>query len=125
MPQSHAFSGASQVYWTCKALLAGRTISHQTEIREVRGWRLGAIVHRLRHEYGWPIQTDHRGPSRIAHYSLAPDTSRRSPTIPAVCKGAGGSGGRIMMALRIAHLRRRYGISEARARLLARLIYGG
>lgn len=30
-----------------------------------------------------------------------------------------------MMALRIAHLRRRYGISEARARLLARLIYGG
>lgn len=30
-----------------------------------------------------------------------------------------------MMALRIAHLQRRYGVSAARARLLARLIYGG
>ena len=82
MPQSHPFSGGSQVAWTCKALLAGRTISHQTEIREVRGWRLGAIIHRLRHEYGWPIQTDRRGPSRVAHYSLAPDTSPEALRFP-------------------------------------------
>lgn len=30
-----------------------------------------------------------------------------------------------MMEVRVAHLRRRYGLSEARARLLARLAYGG
>lgn len=30
-----------------------------------------------------------------------------------------------MMDLRVAYLRRRYGLSEARARLLTRLIYGG
>ena len=64
------YSKTSQVYWTCKALLEGRTITHRDEIGETRGWRLGAIIHRLRRHYEWPIETEYRGPERIAHYSL-------------------------------------------------------
>ncbi|WP_254444547.1 MULTISPECIES: hypothetical protein [unclassified Ruegeria] len=52
MSSDQWYSNRSQVFWTCKALLDGRTISHMTETREVRGWRLGAIVHRLKSEYG-------------------------------------------------------------------------
>jgi len=59
-------SSDSQVYWTCKALRDGRTISHKTEIREVRGWRLGVIFQRLSHHYGWPIQAEYRGPQNVA-----------------------------------------------------------
>lgn len=86
MTQANPFSGASQVFWTCKALLAGRTISHQTEIREVNGWRLGAIIHRLCHDYGWPIQTDYRGPVRVAFYSLRPGTDRAALRFPPSAK---------------------------------------
>lgn len=67
---SHWHSNRSQVYWTCKALTKGRTINHMDEIGEVRGWRLGANIHNLRHRYHWPIETDYRGPERIAHYRL-------------------------------------------------------
>ena len=35
--QDRWFSGETQVYWTCKALIDGRVISHRTEIREIRG----------------------------------------------------------------------------------------
>ncbi len=66
----HWHSNRTQVFWTCKALREGRTITHMDEIGEVRGWRLGAIIHNLRHKYGWPIHTEYRGPDRIAHYSL-------------------------------------------------------
>lgn len=64
------YSNRTQVYWTCRALVKGRTISTLDEIGEVRGWRLGAIVHTLRSQYGWPIVTDYRGPERIGHYTL-------------------------------------------------------
>jgi len=70
MSHDQFYSSDSQVFWTCKALLDNRTINHRTEIREVRGWRLGAIIHRLRHHYGWPIQAEYRGPQNVAHYSL-------------------------------------------------------
>lgn len=70
MTQRKWYSGPTQVYWTCKALVEGRAISHKTEIREVRGWRLGAIIHRLRHDYGWPVQTEYRGQDHVAYYSL-------------------------------------------------------
>ncbi len=75
-------SNPTQVYWTCKALVDGRTINHRTEIREVRGWRLGAIVHRLRHEFGWPILTEYRGPENIAHYRLKPNTDPTKLKLP-------------------------------------------
>lgn len=70
------YSNQSQVFWTCKALLEGRSINHMDEIGEAKGWRLGAIIHRLRRHYDWPIDTDYRGPERIAHYSLRSDADR-------------------------------------------------
>ena len=82
MTSNNWYSGQSQVFWTCKALLDGRTISHKTEIREVRGWRLGAIIHRLRHEYSWPISTEYRGPESVAYYSLTPPTDRTKLRFP-------------------------------------------
>ena len=75
MAQSeHWYSNPTQVAWTCDALTRGRTISHKTEIREVNGWRLGAIIHRLRTAYGWPILSERHGPENVAHYRLAPGT---------------------------------------------------
>ena len=82
MTRQKWYSGATQVYWTCKALLEGRAISHKTEIREVRGWRLGAIIHRLRHEFGWPIVTEYRGPDHVAYYSLAPGFDKAALRFP-------------------------------------------
>lgn len=76
------YSGQTQIFWTCKALLEGRVISHKTEIREVRGWRLGAIIHRLRREYGWTIHTEYRGPENVAYYSLAHDCDRSALRFP-------------------------------------------
>lgn len=86
------YSGQSQVFWTCKALLEGRTISHKTEIREVRGWRLGAIIHRLRHHYGWPIHAEYRGPENIAHYSLKAGTDRNKLRFPRSARALGQGG---------------------------------
>ena len=71
------YSNKTQVFWTCEALLAGRAISHQTEIREVRGWRLGAMVHRLRHDYDWLIEAEYRGHEYIAFYRLNHDADRK------------------------------------------------
>ena len=64
------FSSSTSIAWACKSLLAGRTISHPDEIAETGGWRLGAIVHVLRHTYGWDIQTIRKGRARVAHYFL-------------------------------------------------------
>ncbi len=89
MTHDRFYSNPTQVYWTCKALLDGRTINHRTEIREVRGWRLGAIIHRLRHEYGWPIEVEYRGSENVAHYWLKPGTERTSLRFPPSAKGLG------------------------------------
>ena len=83
------YSGETQVFWTCKAFLEGRTITHKTEIREVRGWRLGAIVHRLKTEFGWPIVAEYRGPENIAHYSLRPGCDRSKLRFPRSAKALG------------------------------------
>ena len=72
--QDRWYSSPTQVYWTCKALIEGREITHKTEIREVKGWRLAAICERLRREFGWPIDTVLRGPESVAHYRLRPGT---------------------------------------------------
>jgi len=92
MTQDNFYSSNSQVFWTCKALLDGRTISHKTEIREVRGWRLGAIIHRLRHHYDWPIQAEYRGPQNVAHYSLKADMDRATLRFPQSARALGNSG---------------------------------
>jgi hypothetical protein len=86
MTDDQFYSGKTQVFWTCKALLDGRTINQQTEINEVRGWRLGSIIHRLKHEYNWPIEPDYRGSRNVAHYSLKADTDRATLRFPPSAK---------------------------------------
>ena len=89
---SHWHSNETQVYWCCKALLDGRTISHRTEIREVNGWRLGAIVHNLKKKYHWPIVAEYRGPENVAYYSLPPGTDRTRLHFPPSAKGLAEGG---------------------------------
>lgn len=69
------YSNPTQIYFTCRALALGKTLNHMDVIGEVRGWRLGAIVHTLKHEYGWPILTEYRGAERIGHYRLVTGTN--------------------------------------------------
>ncbi|WP_322867338.1 hypothetical protein U5922_014815 [Aquicoccus sp. G2-2] len=93
MTQENFYSSESQVFWTCKALLDGRTISHKTEIREVSGWRLGAIIHRLRHHYSWPIQAEYRGPQNVAYYTLKAGIDRAALRFPRSARALGDDGG--------------------------------
>ena len=92
MKHDRMYSNPTQVYWCCKALLDGRIISHRTEIREVNGWRLGAIIHRLKKKYHWPIVAEYRGPENVAYYSLPPGTDRTRlqfpPSAKALAQGA-------------------------------------
>lgn len=90
---SQWYSNKTQVFWTCEALLGGRIISHKTEIREVKGWRLGAIVWNLKRNYGWPILAEYRGPENIAHYRLAPGTDRTRLKFPRSAKALAEEGG--------------------------------
>lgn len=79
---THWHSGETQIYWTCKALIGGRTISHIDEIGEVQGWRLGAIICALKRKYDWPIRADYKAPENVAYYTLAPDTDWRKLKFP-------------------------------------------
>ncbi len=92
--QDRWFSSPTQVYWTCKALIDGRVISHKTEIREVKGWRLGAIIHLLRSKYRWPVEVEYRGPEGVAHYRLQPGINAARLTFPPSAKALadGGNG---------------------------------
>lgn len=84
MPTHEGFySSTSQVSWTCNALLSGRSIGHDNEIAEAKGWRLSAIIHRLKRRYGWPILTEYSGPENHARYKLAPGTDRSKLEYPA------------------------------------------
>ena len=93
MSKDRFYSSPTQVFWTCCALLEGRAISHKTEIREVNGWRLGAIVHRLRNEYDWPIAVEYRGAENIAYYSLPPGYDRSRLRFPPSAKVLAEEGG--------------------------------
>ncbi|WP_296642750.1 hypothetical protein [Roseinatronobacter sp.] len=84
--QDRWYSSPTQVFWCCKALINGRVISHKTEIREVKGWRLGAIIHLLKSKYGWPIHTEYKGSEYVAHYSLRPGTDITQLNYPASAK---------------------------------------
>lgn len=91
--QASWYSSPTQVYWTCKALTEGRTITHKTEIREVKGWRLASIMERLRREFGWPIETVYRGPDNVAHYTLKPGTDVTSLRYPPSARRLAQEGG--------------------------------
>lgn len=82
MPHDMTFSSPTQVFWTCAALLGGRTIGHDDEIAEVQGWRLAAIVWKLKHRYGWPILTEYTGPENRAAYKLQPGCDRSRLRFP-------------------------------------------
>lgn len=66
--------------------MEGRTITHWDEIGEVRGWRLGSIIHSLRTKYHWPIEADYRGPENIAHYRLVRRPDWRALDFPRSAK---------------------------------------
>lgn len=80
------YSNRTQVYWTCMALAQGRTINHMDEIGKVKGWRLGAIIHNLRRKYHWPIETEYKGPERIAHYRMPKRTDCHGLEFPPSAK---------------------------------------
>ena len=80
--QDRWYSSPTQVFWCCKALAERRTISTKSEIREIKGWRLAAIVERLKREYSWPIRTELRGKENVAHYFLAPGTDPATLNYP-------------------------------------------
>jgi len=83
----HWHSGETQIFWTCKALIDGRKISHMDEIGEVQGWRLGAIIFKLKREYDWPICAEYKPPENIAYYKLAPGIDWRSLRFPKSAQG--------------------------------------
>ena len=93
MNQDRFYSNPTQVFLCCKALLGGRGISHKTEIREVNGWRLGAIIHTLRKKYDWPITAEYRGPENIAFYRLPPGADRSRLRFPPSAKELAEKGG--------------------------------
>lgn len=76
------YSGPTQVAWACRVLLSGRTIGHDDEIAEAMGWRLAAIVWRLKNAYGWPIDTVYTGPENHARYKLRPGCDRSRLRFP-------------------------------------------
>ena len=76
------YSSPSQIEWACRALLSGRTIGHGDEIAEAAGWRLAAIVWRLKHRYGWPISTEYVGPENRACYKLQVGIDRAALRFP-------------------------------------------
>lgn len=82
MSEQGFYSGNSQIKWACAGLLSGRTLGHNDEIAEAQGWRLAAIVWRLKNKYGWPITTEYVGPENRACYKLEPGTDRASLAFP-------------------------------------------
>jgi len=82
MTEQGFYSSDSQIRWACAGFLSGRTLGHHDEIAEVQGWRLAAIVWRLKRKYGWPITTEYVGPENRACYKLAPGTDRAKLNFP-------------------------------------------
>lgn len=82
MTEQGFYSSDSQIRWACIGFLSGRTLGHNDEIAEAQGWRLAAIVWRLKNKYGWPISTEYVGPENRACYKLIPGTDRAKLAFP-------------------------------------------
>lgn len=89
MPQAHFYSKPTSVYMACKLLLEGQAISQITLMRSGHGWRLGAIIHRLKTEYAWPIHTTYSSPDHVAFYSLKADVDLTALCFPPSAKALG------------------------------------
>jgi hypothetical protein len=94
MTKPDFYSKPTSVYWVCDAFLNRRTISQLTQIQHVRGWRLPAIVHRLKTEFNWPICTEYRKRDGVAFYSLPPNVDRTKLRFPKSAKALGNVEGR-------------------------------
>jgi hypothetical protein len=94
MAQSDNFySKKTSVFWACEALSKGRVITHKHEMAEIGAWRLGAIIHRLKREFGWPIDVEYSGPEKVAHYSLDPGVDRKTLRLHRSAKTLAENGG--------------------------------
>lgn len=80
------YSNPTQIYWVCSNLIAGRTLTHKTEIREADGWRLAAVIHKLKREYEWPIQDRYSGKDNLKHYWLDPKADPMALDLPPSAK---------------------------------------
>lgn len=89
MTEQGFYSSDSQIKWACAGLLSGRTLAHNDEIAEAQGWRLAAIVWRLKNVYGWPITTEYVGPENRACYKLSPGTDRAKLIFPPSARDLG------------------------------------
>lgn len=89
MTKPDFYSKPTSVFWVCNALLNGETISQLTQIQHVRGWRLPAVVHRLKMDFDWPIQTEYGETDGLAFYSLPADTDRSKLRFPKSAKALG------------------------------------
>jgi hypothetical protein len=118
------YSNPTQVYWACKNLVDGRTILTKTGFREVKGWRLGDIVHSLLKKSGWPILAVSQGPQNVAHNNLAPRTDRASLRFPPSAKRLSEQGKGRLKRLQILRMRFAYCLTEAQANISAVLILG-
>lgn len=86
------YSKQTSVFWVCNALKQGRTITHQDEMREIRSWRLGAVIHRLKREFEWPIIVEYRGPEKVAFYALDPNADHSTLRFPKSAQALGKTG---------------------------------
>ncbi|HDY96308.1 hypothetical protein LCGC14_0153770 [marine sediment metagenome] len=76
------YSHDKQVHWSCKTLVDQCETSHSPEIKEVSGWRLGAIIQRLKPDYGWPIKTRYHSSWNVAIASPPVETDRTDQCFP-------------------------------------------
>lgn len=86
MSDRYWYSSPTQIAWACLALIQGRTISTRTKYREASGWRLSAIIHQLRHEYGWDIKTIYRNKDDRAGYYKLISEDLRALKFPKSCE---------------------------------------
>ncbi len=93
MKTERYYSSLTQRHWVCASLITGRTLNTRDEIHEVKGWRLAAVIHVLKDEYGWPIESEYRGRDNIKHYWLAPGTDRTKLRFPPSARALAVQGG--------------------------------
>lgn len=78
LPLRVAYPNSNTLCGQClRRLLNGETITHVDEINETGSWRLAASIHKLKDDFGWPIEsfkrqirTSETNSKCISHYFL-------------------------------------------------------